>query len=282
MSQSRKCTAIKAVLALALLCCAALAPAAQVVGTVMHLSGPLLAKKADGTAKVLAVKSEVEQGDTLVTEKNSYALIKFIDNSEITLRPGSALTVEQFAFDAGKADADGASLALIKGGLRALTGLLGKRNKERFSMKTPAATIGIRGTTFIVEYVPETAAALAASRLAYALASTAALGGAGAAIAPLTLAQAPVPGMPPAPKGGLAPGLYVHVIDGLITLSNGGGAQSFSAGQFGYTPSFVQPPVVVPRNPGIQFAPPPAFSSNAPAGRAAASPKANTVDCEVR
>lgn len=94
------------------------------------------------------------------------------------------------------------------------------------------------------------------------------------------VAQGPVP---PSASGGLAPGLYVHVIDGLIQLSNRGGVQQFAAGQFGYTASITQPPVIVPRNPGIQFTPPPTFSSSsAPAGSNTNAPKSNAVDCEVR
>ena len=87
----------------------------------------------------------------------------------------------------------------------------------------------------------------------------------------------PVPG-----AGGLAPGLYVHVIDGLINLSNKGGSQSFAAGQFGYTASFVQPPVVVPKNPGIQFTPPPSFSSSTIPASTTSVSKSSSVDCEVR
>jgi hypothetical protein len=88
---------------------------------------------------------------------------------------------------------------------------------------------------------------------------------------------------PPAPTAGrLAPGLYVQVLDGMIHLSNGGGSQSFSAGQFGFTPSFVQPPVVLPANPGMQFTPPPSFSSNGPSQAASSAGKSNQVDCEVR
>ncbi|MFM9438367.1 hypothetical protein ACFDR9_005473 [Janthinobacterium sp. CG_23.3] len=286
MMASRKHSVIKVWLALALLCCAAFAAAAQVAGTVMNLNGPLLAKKADGSAKILAAKSEVEQGDTLVTEKNTYALIKFIDNSEITLRPSTTFTIDQFAFEADKAAADNAAFTLIKGGLRSLTGLLGKRNKERFSLKTPAATIGIRGTTFIVEYVPEDEQALAATRLAYNLASTAALdlpearGEAGAAaIAPLMLAQAQ-----PQPGPALTSGLYFHVLDGLISVTNKGGTQSFAAGQFGFARSLMIPPVQVPSIPGgIRFSPPSKFSSsssgaqNGPTGRGG-----GVVDCVVR
>ncbi|WP_178075114.1 hypothetical protein [Paenibacillus albus] len=64
------------------------------------------------------------------------------------------------------------------------------------------------------------------------------------------------------PASNLAPGLYVNVIDGMIVVSNKGGATNFSAGQFGLTPTPTQPPVVVPANPGITFTPPPAFNSS--------------------
>jgi hypothetical protein len=152
-NQRQKLTAIKAILFAALLTFGS-AAWAQVVGVVAHLSGPLIAKKANGAVKVLAAKSEVENGDTLVSEKNTYAQIKFIDNGEITLRPNTTFKIENFAYDAGKPQDDSAKFDLVKGGLRSITGLLGKRNKEKFEMKTPSATIGIRGTTFVATYVP--------------------------------------------------------------------------------------------------------------------------------
>ena len=278
MHQLKKCTAIKALLFAALLFAGGMAWAAQVAGTVTQLSGPLLAKKADGTVKILALKSEVENGDTLVSEKNTYAQLKFIDNSEITLKPNTTFRIENFEFDEGKPGADNASFSLVKGGLRSVTGLLGKRNREKFALKTPTATIGIRGTIFIADYVEPDAAAVAALQ-AYLQASTAALGANGVAgVVPLQLAQGPIPKAP-----GLSPGLYVQVIDGLIHVTNPAGTANFAAGQFGFTPSFTQPPVIVPNNPGLQFNPPPAFNSSAAAKTTTSSTgKSNTVDCEVR
>jgi hypothetical protein len=41
-------------------------------GQITHLSGTLSAKRADGTAKLLSVKSEVMEGDTLGTESETY------------------------------------------------------------------------------------------------------------------------------------------------------------------------------------------------------------------
>jgi hypothetical protein len=98
-----------------------------------------------------------------------------------------------------------------------------------------------------------------------------------------TLRLAQIPGLPkPGTASSLAPGLYVHVIDGLINLSNKGGAQSFTAGQFGFVPSPTKPPVVVPKNPGIVFMPPPTFIPSSGNPGASGAPKSNAVDCEVR
>jgi len=127
--------------------------AGPVVGTVVQLSGPLLERKADGTVRVLALKSEVESGGTLVAEKNTYAQLRFIDDSEITLRPGTTFRIDRFAWEAGKPEADSAAFSLLKGGLRSITGLLGKRSKEKYVLKTPSATIGIRGTVFIAQWL---------------------------------------------------------------------------------------------------------------------------------
>jgi hypothetical protein len=283
MNLLKKCTVIKALMLLALCGVVSASWAAQVAGTIVQLSGPLLAKKADGVVRILSMRSEVESGDTLVTEKNTYAMVKFIDNSEITLKPSTTFKVENFSYDAGKPDGDNASFNLVKGGLRSVTGLLGKRNKEKFAMKTPSATIGIRGTTFIAEWVEPSEQAVAA-REAYLMASTAALGDA-YPVQPLMLAQVNIP-LPRtvAPTAGpvLPPGLYVQVIDGLINVSNKGGAQNFAAGQFGFTPTPIQAPVIVPKNPGLQFTLPPAFSAPPPVSGSSSAPKSNAVDCEVR
>ena len=229
---------------------------AQVAGTVTQLSGPMMAKKADGKVKILSLKSEVEAGDTLVTEKNTYALVKFIDNSEITLKPGTTFVVEQFAYQADQPEGDHASFNLVKGGLRSLSGLLGKRNKEKFSLKTPVATIGIRGTYFTAEYIAAGGYAAPGSSL-------------------------PRTGSPAGPT--LAPGLYTSVTTGQIVVSNPGGTLDIAAGQFGYTPSFKQPPMLLPTNPGIPFTLPPLFNaSTGPSASSTTPGKSNNVDCEVR
>jgi hypothetical protein len=96
------------------------------------------------------------------------------------------------------------------------------------------------------------------------------------ALAQQALPKSPV-STPPLP-----PGLYVQVIDGLINVTNKGGSQTFAPGQFGFTPTPVQAPVVVPKNPGLQFTLPPAFSVPPTVTGSSSGAKSNAVDCEVR
>jgi hypothetical protein len=290
---------LKSLLCAVLLLAGGSAWAAQVVGVVAHLSGPLLDRKLDGSVKVLGLKSEVENGDTLVSEKNTYAQIRFVDNSEITLKPGTTFRIENFSYDAGKPDGDSAAFNLVKGGLRSITGLLGKRNKEKFSLKTPTATIGIRGTTFIAQYVPPPNQMQVVDHVD----SLDALNNAGKT--PQSgLSQGKLPGPDRSPDGsgltpaaaqqkqpvgaappGLAAGLHLQVTDGMIVVTNKGGSQNFAAGQFGFVPGLSQPPVIVPPNPTLQFAPPPSFAGSGTGPQASAgssSPDKAGVDCIVR
>jgi hypothetical protein len=262
-------------------------------GTVTHLSGTLYVKKANGILKTLSEKSAVEQGDVLVSGKATYARIRFIDDSELSLGLDSQLSIERFVFDEANPNDDHAVFSLIKGKVHSIGGKLGKRSAERSELRTLLGTIEIGRASVIVEYAAPTRTASKTTNrpLIFAAvepaltdyrwtASDAQNEFVSGDLVPLQLAQ----NVPPAPgAGGLAPGLYVHVIDGIINLTNKGGSQSFSAGQFGYTASFIQPPVVVPANPGIQFTPPPAFSSStASKTGTAGSNKSGTVDCEVR
>jgi hypothetical protein len=119
------------------------------IGRVTHLSGPLFAKKADGTMRALSINSVVEQGDTLITEKKTYARIKFTDNGEINMRPGTQFKVSQYNFDQARPKEDRGIFNLIKGGIRSITGMIGKRgNQDSYKLMTDTAVAGIRGTTY--------------------------------------------------------------------------------------------------------------------------------------
>ncbi len=293
MNLRKKCTVIKASASLALLFIATAASAAS-IGTVTELDGNLLVSRLKGSVKVLAVGSAIEEGDILTSRKQTYATLTLADASSVTLGPETDLKVQRYAFDKQSPDNDGALFALANGSVRITAGLLGTRSGDTLELATPTATIDMRNASVVVEYVAPARAAVAWRDSAprdYRLLSMVAVSYSPAGDAgfirtvsqsnTVRLAQAPAP-LPKAPGGaGLAPGLYVHVIDGLIQLSNSGGTQSFAAGQFGFTPSMQSPPLMLPVNPGIKFAPPVTFVPVKPPGTPS-PPKQNAVDCEVR
>jgi hypothetical protein len=68
----------------------------------------------------------------------------------------------------------------------------------------------------------------------------------------------------------------------MINISNKGGTQNFTAGQFGFTPGDQQPPVILPENPGLQLTPPRSFSTTTGSTRGSSGAKPGDVDCIVR
>src|SRR5262249_54449251 len=67
------------------------AEAGQGAGSVTHLSGTLSVQRPDGSVRILSQKSEVNQGDVLTTQRDSYAQINFTDGSSMTMRPNTQL-----------------------------------------------------------------------------------------------------------------------------------------------------------------------------------------------
>lgn len=140
---------MKKIFGIALLALSTPILAAEVAGEVGYMSGSMVAQRADGTIKVMAPKSKVLEGDTLVTSDKAYAQVKMNDGSTMTMRPDSNLKIEAFRFNKDAPQADNAVFRLLKGGFRTVTGLVGKRgNPDAYKLRAATATIGIRGTDF--------------------------------------------------------------------------------------------------------------------------------------
>lgn len=117
-------------------------------GVITHLSGTMSVQRPDGSVRILSQKSEVQPGDVLTTQRDSYAQINFTDGSAATMRPNSTMKLEAYSFSQEAPQGDGMFMRLLKGGLRTVTGLIGKRgNQDAYKIGTSTATIGIRGSS---------------------------------------------------------------------------------------------------------------------------------------
>jgi hypothetical protein len=114
-------------------------------GVVTAQQGP------DSSRRSLARGAEVFPGDTITTN-DGMAQLRFTDGARVSLKPGSEFRIDDYRFN-GKADGEEKSFfSLIKGGLRTITGLVGRTSRENYRVKTAVATIGIRGTEYSVSY----------------------------------------------------------------------------------------------------------------------------------
>ena len=129
-------------------------PLLAAIGTLDSLEGEVRIVSAAGDRAAQA-GSELNEGDTVRTGANAWALLAMSDGASLTLRPQSQLRVDTYHYDpAGDAAKNSSVLALLKGAFRAVTGYIGRTNHDGYRITTPTATIGIRGTDHEPAYYP--------------------------------------------------------------------------------------------------------------------------------
>lgn len=117
-------------------------------GKVLIVAGSATVERA-GQQTTLMAGSAVESGDTLSVGDKSTIQVRFTDESVVALRANSQFKIENYRFDKN-AETDRSLMGLLKGGMRTITGLIGKANNKNYSVQTATSTIGIRGTHFTV------------------------------------------------------------------------------------------------------------------------------------
>lgn len=113
--------------------------------TVWRLNGTVTAAGLESaSARKLQLGDAVHVGERIRAEANGEAVFQTHDEGYIAVRPAGVFTVEEFAAERQRTDR--ILIRQFHGGLRVLTGWIGKLNPGQTRVFTPTATIGIRGT----------------------------------------------------------------------------------------------------------------------------------------
>ena len=149
--------------------------------------------------------------DHLLTGSKGRAQFLMVDGAKISLKPSSELFLEEYKFttaaDVVGRNPSSLSMSLIKGGFRTLSGAIGSGpDKSGYQVKTPIATIGIRGTDYSVLICSTGCPSIDGS-------------------------------------GNVTPGLYIGVTSGSIVIQNSAGTLVLEANQYAYVASENTPPV---------------------------------------
>ena len=178
-----------------------------VAGSATLVTGHVSAATPSGEIRDLEKGGAVYPGETITTASASYVNIEFTDGGRVLLRPETRFAIERYQYAGGAqapaqpqaqasarpAQQESAFFRLLKGGFRAVSGLIGHTRREDYAVQTPVATIGIRGTDYEVR-----------------------------------LCAGDCADITPTPKDGL----YGGVQSGAIALDNAGGSTTTAAGQY--------------------------------------------------
>ena len=178
------------------------APTAS-AGIATLVTGHVSAATPSGEIRDIVKGGAVYEGEVIITAGSSYVNIAFSDGGRVLLRPESRFQIERYQY-AGAASQpaqaanqparqESAFFRLLKGGFRAVSGLIGHTRREDYAVQTPVATIGIRGTDYEVR-----------------------------------MCQGDCGDIVPTPQDGL----YAGVQSGSINLANAGGNATPTAGQY--------------------------------------------------
>lgn len=120
-------------------------------GRVMLIRGAVTATDETGVPRILRADSRVRLGEVVQTGADSVVQIVFPDRSMLHVKADTQLKVERFNFEQTQPENDTVKVRLYTGGMRSLSGLVGKRNPDKVKYETPIATIGIRGTILEID-----------------------------------------------------------------------------------------------------------------------------------
>ena len=122
---------------------------ADAAGTVKTLAGFATVVR-DSAVLPIAPGQRVYAGDRIVSGRDSYVGVMLYDDTRLTIGPSSEMLIREFEFNPSSYAGD-LAVSFLKGTMRVVTGLIGRNSPENVRFNTPTATIGIRGTEFVVD-----------------------------------------------------------------------------------------------------------------------------------
>lgn len=119
---------------------------AAVAGQFQFVIGDVSIVGTDGAKRQAIKGGEINEQESIISGKSGSAQLRMIDSGIIAVRPETTLRIDEYKFTGKEDGKERGFFSLLKGGFRSITGLIGRMNKDNYSIRTPAATIGIRGT----------------------------------------------------------------------------------------------------------------------------------------
>jgi hypothetical protein len=124
-------------------------PAFAGVGSISEFQGGGSVKR--GAKVAPATKgSSIEKNDTVSTNSQGRFKIRFVDATTVNITQNSRLVIDDFVYDGNNKSKGKIGLKLALGTARYTSGAIAKGNSKGVGIRTPTATIAVRGTDFVM------------------------------------------------------------------------------------------------------------------------------------
>ncbi len=124
----------------------AASPAWAAAGRFQFVVGDVRVVDVAGKERPARKGGEVNEGDSVISAASGSAQLVMVDNGILAIRPDTRMKIDEYKYSGKEDGTERSFFSIVKGGFRSITGAIGKTHKENYRIKTPAATIGIRGT----------------------------------------------------------------------------------------------------------------------------------------
>jgi hypothetical protein len=115
------------------------------VGFVIESSGSVVAVDKSKVSRKLSKDHAIYLGDKVITGEDGFVRLHMIDEAILDLRCFSIMVIEEYALESTSRRS---ILSLLQGSLKKITGQIGKMSEDVYELKTPIASVGVRGTEY--------------------------------------------------------------------------------------------------------------------------------------
>jgi hypothetical protein len=115
------------------------------VGMVTESEGSVIAVDVRKVSRKLFMGQPVYLGDKVITGEKGYVRLRMIDDAVLDLRCYSIMVIEEYALHTQNRRS---ILNLLQGSLKKVTGKIGKLTEDVYELRTPVASVGVRGTEY--------------------------------------------------------------------------------------------------------------------------------------
>lgn len=115
------------------------------VGEVMLTRGQAIAVGRNKVSRDLEIGDGVFVGDKIVTGEDGFVRLLMVDEARLDLRCYSIMVIEKYNLQSSRRSS---ILNLMQGSMRKVSGKIGKATEDVYELKTPVASVGVRGTEY--------------------------------------------------------------------------------------------------------------------------------------